>query len=216
MKIFQRVLLGIAFGALASGCVYRINIQQGNFLDQAAVEQVKAGMTRSQVRYLLGTPMVADPFERNAGTIFTISRRAAAGTSTRGASRSISTATRSRGSTSPRTPRRRRRTPPPRKSRTAGLTSADARRVEARACGRCAARTAWRCWRGGARFGIGGQRAVDFDSIAVLQRLIRAAPALPNMPTGAFARSTPAKSGSERGQSQRIGDAGPGGEAHRP
>jgi len=64
MKIFQRILLGIAVGALASGCVYRINIQQGNFLDQAAVEQVKAGMTRSQVRYLLGTPMVADSFNK--------------------------------------------------------------------------------------------------------------------------------------------------------
>lgn len=51
-------------GALAQGCVYRINIQQGNFLDQAAVEQVKAGMTRSQVRYLLGTPMVADSFNK--------------------------------------------------------------------------------------------------------------------------------------------------------
>jgi outer membrane protein assembly factor BamE len=64
-KIFQRVLLGMALGALASGCVYRINIQQGNFLDQSAVEQVKAGMTRSQVRYLLGTPMVADPFVKD-------------------------------------------------------------------------------------------------------------------------------------------------------
>ncbi len=50
--------------ALASGCVYRINIQQGNFLDQAAVEQVKPGMTRSQVHYLLGTPMVADTFNK--------------------------------------------------------------------------------------------------------------------------------------------------------
>ena len=49
---------------LGSACVYRINIQQGNFLDQAAVDQVKAGMTRSQVRYLLGTPMVADSFNR--------------------------------------------------------------------------------------------------------------------------------------------------------
>ena len=55
----------MALGALASGCVYRINIQQGNFLDQSAVEQVKAGMTRSQVRYLLGTPMVADPFVKD-------------------------------------------------------------------------------------------------------------------------------------------------------
>ena len=64
MKILQRILLGMALGAAAAGCVYRINIQQGNFLDQAAVEQVKAGMTRSQVRYLLGTPMVADPFDK--------------------------------------------------------------------------------------------------------------------------------------------------------
>src|SRR5579863_9114291 len=54
----------MALGALASGCVYRINIQQGNYLDQAAVEQVKAGMTRSQVRYLLGTPMLADSFNK--------------------------------------------------------------------------------------------------------------------------------------------------------
>jgi outer membrane protein assembly factor BamE len=64
MKTSQRLLLWLALAALASGCVYRINIQQGNFLDQAAVEQVKPGMTRSQVRYLLGTPMVADPFEK--------------------------------------------------------------------------------------------------------------------------------------------------------
>ena len=64
MKMFKRLLLGLTMSLLASACVYRINIQQGNFLDQAAVEQVKAGMTRSQVRYLLGTPMVADSFNR--------------------------------------------------------------------------------------------------------------------------------------------------------
>jgi outer membrane protein assembly factor BamE len=56
------LLLGLSVAA--SACVYHINIQQGNFLDQAAVDQVKAGMTRSQVRYLLGTPMVADPFNK--------------------------------------------------------------------------------------------------------------------------------------------------------
>ena len=65
MKLFRRILLGTIVGALASGCVYRINIQQGNFLDQAAVDQVKPGMTRSQIRYLLGTPMVADPFVKD-------------------------------------------------------------------------------------------------------------------------------------------------------
>jgi outer membrane protein assembly factor BamE len=64
ITVLRQLLLGSALSLLACGCVYRINIQQGNFLDQAAVEQVKAGMTRSQVRYLLGTPMVADSFNK--------------------------------------------------------------------------------------------------------------------------------------------------------
>jgi outer membrane protein assembly factor BamE len=64
MKIFQHLVLGSALIFLASGCVYRINIQQGNFLNQSQVNTVKEGMTRSQVRYLLGTPMVADSFNK--------------------------------------------------------------------------------------------------------------------------------------------------------
>jgi outer membrane protein assembly factor BamE len=64
MKILHRLLLGSIVSLLASACVYRINIQQGNYLDQAAVDQVKAGMTRSQVRYLLGTPLATDSFDR--------------------------------------------------------------------------------------------------------------------------------------------------------
>src|SRR5476649_805416 len=64
MKIIQCLVLGSALALMASGCVYRINIQQGNFLNQSAVDTVKEGMTRSQVRYLLGTPMVADSFNK--------------------------------------------------------------------------------------------------------------------------------------------------------
>jgi outer membrane protein assembly factor BamE len=64
MKTFRSSFLAAALCLATSACVYRINIQQGNFLDQAAVEQVKSGMTRSQVRYLLGTPMVADSFNK--------------------------------------------------------------------------------------------------------------------------------------------------------
>ena len=58
------VLLCAALGAawLTAGCVYRINIQQGNFLESKLVDQVSVGMTRSQVRFLLGTPMLADSF----------------------------------------------------------------------------------------------------------------------------------------------------------
>ncbi|HET9864630.1 MAG TPA: outer membrane protein assembly factor BamE [Steroidobacteraceae bacterium] len=47
----------------ASGCVYKMNIQQGNYLVADSVSQLKEGMTRSQVRFLLGTPMVPDAFD---------------------------------------------------------------------------------------------------------------------------------------------------------
>jgi outer membrane protein assembly factor BamE len=56
-------LLFAALLALAAGCVYRPNIQQGNLLKLEDVDQVTVGMTRSQVRYLLGTPMISDPFQ---------------------------------------------------------------------------------------------------------------------------------------------------------
>jgi outer membrane protein assembly factor BamE len=48
---------------LLSGCVYRMAIQQGNFLEPRLVDKLEIGMTRAQVRYLLGTPMVPDTFD---------------------------------------------------------------------------------------------------------------------------------------------------------
>ena len=48
--------------ALGSGCVYRANIAQGNLVKQEDLDQVEVGMTRNQVRFLLGTPLVDDPF----------------------------------------------------------------------------------------------------------------------------------------------------------
>lgn len=49
-------------GALLCGCVYRLPIQQGNYLSADTLAQVKPGMTRAQVRYLLGSPMVPGGF----------------------------------------------------------------------------------------------------------------------------------------------------------
>ena len=62
LALLRTILL--ATGALlASGCVYRMSIQQGNYLVTDSVSQLKEGMTRSQVRFLLGTPMVPDAFD---------------------------------------------------------------------------------------------------------------------------------------------------------
>jgi outer membrane protein assembly factor BamE len=58
--------IAIVLAALVLGaCVYRIDIQQGNLLDDTDINQVDVGMTRSQVQFLLGTPMVADSFHRD-------------------------------------------------------------------------------------------------------------------------------------------------------
>ena len=59
-----RTLVLLMSLAATSGCVYRMNIQQGNFLEARTVNQLQAGMTRSQVRYLLGTPMIPDAFDK--------------------------------------------------------------------------------------------------------------------------------------------------------
>jgi outer membrane protein assembly factor BamE len=64
-SILGPVALGlVAASTLFSGCVYRMNIQQGNYLEGRTVDQLQVGMTRSQVRYLLGTPMVPDAFDK--------------------------------------------------------------------------------------------------------------------------------------------------------
>jgi outer membrane protein assembly factor BamE len=41
---------------------YRIEIQQGNFISQDMVAQLKPGMSKEQVRLALGTPLLTDIF----------------------------------------------------------------------------------------------------------------------------------------------------------
>lgn len=57
-----KVGLLLSLFAALNACVYRVPIQQGNFLETKDVDQVMVGMTRAQVRYALGTPMIVDPF----------------------------------------------------------------------------------------------------------------------------------------------------------
>jgi len=61
--IAPALLMGV-LAALSSGCVYRMGIVQGNFLESKTIDQLQVGMTRAQVRYLLGTPMVPDAFDK--------------------------------------------------------------------------------------------------------------------------------------------------------
>ena len=65
MQRFTPILVLLALAFCLDGCVYRASVSQGNLLKDEDVEQVQVGMTRSQVRFLLGTPMVEDLFNSN-------------------------------------------------------------------------------------------------------------------------------------------------------
>jgi len=73
--MFIRLLLRpaaivILFAAVITGCgnnfgfpgVYRIDVEQGNIVTQEMVDQLKPGMSRRQVRFVMGTPLVEDTF----------------------------------------------------------------------------------------------------------------------------------------------------------
>ena len=55
----------LALLGASSGCVYRVSVQQGNYLDKHDTDQLAPGMTKVQVRYLLGTPMVPSIFDND-------------------------------------------------------------------------------------------------------------------------------------------------------
>jgi outer membrane protein assembly factor BamE len=42
--------------------VYKIDIQQGNVIEQDQVNQLRPGMNKQQVRFIMGTPMINDTF----------------------------------------------------------------------------------------------------------------------------------------------------------
>jgi outer membrane protein assembly factor BamE len=45
--------------------VYRIDVEQGNIVDQEMADQLQPGMSKRQVRFILGTPLLEDPFNRD-------------------------------------------------------------------------------------------------------------------------------------------------------
>ena len=67
MRFFAVTLVIITL--LSSGCswikfpgVHKINVQQGNILDQDMANKLQPGMSKAQVQFVLGTPIVTDTF----------------------------------------------------------------------------------------------------------------------------------------------------------
>ena len=71
MQKAKLMLTGLTFLGLAvlAGCsfpgVYKIDIQQGNVVTQDMIDQLRPGMTRRQVRFIMGNPLINDTFHAN-------------------------------------------------------------------------------------------------------------------------------------------------------
>jgi outer membrane protein assembly factor BamE len=73
-KLHKPSLLGDSFLGVITP--YRIDIVQGNVVTQGAAAAVKPGMTRAQVRDMLGSPLLTDPFHADRWDyVFTIRRQ---------------------------------------------------------------------------------------------------------------------------------------------
>lgn len=66
----QKVLISVIAALLLAGCaefpgVYKIDVPQGNIVTQDMVDKLRPGMTQNQVRYVMGTPLITDSFNKN-------------------------------------------------------------------------------------------------------------------------------------------------------
>ena len=71
------LLCVISLSLLSTGCswvqfpgVHKVDVQQGNIVDQEMIDKLRLGMTKSQVRYVLGTPLVVDTFNQSRWDYF--------------------------------------------------------------------------------------------------------------------------------------------------
>lgn len=63
--LFATILVAMSVTACSTieKVVYRIDVPQGNYLEQDKIAQLRVGMTPEQVEYLLGTPMLKNVFD---------------------------------------------------------------------------------------------------------------------------------------------------------
>lgn len=55
-----KLILYFSFALLFSSCTYHPIIQQGNILDESSIKQIKLGMNKEQIAYLIGSPVLQD------------------------------------------------------------------------------------------------------------------------------------------------------------
>ncbi|NMP14898.1 MULTISPECIES: outer membrane protein assembly factor BamE [unclassified Thalassotalea] len=59
--MLRALIIGAAI-CLTSACVYRIDVPQGNYIEQKQIDKLQVGMTKEQVKFVLGNPVIRDTF----------------------------------------------------------------------------------------------------------------------------------------------------------
>ena len=74
---FLTILLSFIFiSACSIPQVYKLTVQQGNIVTQDMVNQLKEGMTKRQVAYVMGTPLIQSPYQQERWDyLYTLERR---------------------------------------------------------------------------------------------------------------------------------------------
>jgi len=64
--LFRAVIITIVLSiSSCSSWVYRIDIPQGNYLEQKNIDKIQIGMTKEQVKFILGSPVIIDAFDKD-------------------------------------------------------------------------------------------------------------------------------------------------------
>ncbi|MGB0938322.1 MAG: outer membrane protein assembly factor BamE [Colwellia sp.] len=65
--LFRASIIALTlFISACSSWVYRIDIPQGNYLEQKNIDKIQVGMTKEQVKFILGSPVVLDSFDNDS------------------------------------------------------------------------------------------------------------------------------------------------------
>jgi len=63
MPLVLLLLSLVSCGSIEFPGVYKLTIQQGNIVSQEMIDKLKPGMTRAQIQFVLGNPVLADSFD---------------------------------------------------------------------------------------------------------------------------------------------------------
>lgn len=72
MKAIRIGLIVVVCSSLLSACIrpYQPDIQQGNIINNSDLREIRYGMSKQEVLFILGTPMVIDPFNEQRWDYF--------------------------------------------------------------------------------------------------------------------------------------------------